>query len=80
MKATVKGNLACLEKILAYNILHGLLFFRITSDLVPFASHPVCTFPWRDACAEFERSGMVSGGPGSGSPCTGPVRAPECTG
>ena len=60
MRDTVNGNLACLEKILDYNAMHGMLFFRITSDLVPFASHPVCTFPWQDEFAEtFEKTGDV---------------------
>jgi UV DNA damage endonuclease len=58
MRETIATNLACLEKILAFNVHHGLLFFRITSDLVPFASHQVCTFPWwEEFSAEFETIG-----------------------
>ena len=58
MRDIINGNLACLEKILAYNVRHGMLFFRITSDLVPFASHPVCTFPWQEEFAGvFEKIG-----------------------
>jgi UV DNA damage endonuclease len=58
LRDTVTANLACLVKILEYNENSHLLFFRITSDLVPFASHPVCTFPWQEYFSgEFEEIG-----------------------
>jgi UV DNA damage endonuclease len=52
MKETVKANLDCLATILSYNVDHGMLFFRITSDMVPFASHSVCTFSWQEHFAD----------------------------
>ena len=44
----MNGNLNCLKKILEYNRDHGIYFFRITSDLIPFASHPIMKFKWQD--------------------------------
>jgi len=48
IKEKIKNNLECLKRILEYNLKNQLLFFRISSDLVPFASHPICTFKWEE--------------------------------
>ncbi len=48
LKEKVSTNLDCLEKTLKFNIDNKLLFFRIGSSLIPFASHPVCDFNWQD--------------------------------
>jgi len=45
--STVENNLGCTLEMLGFNVRHRILFFRITSDLVPFASHPVCKFNWQ---------------------------------
>ncbi|WP_280640589.1 UV DNA damage repair endonuclease UvsE [Hymenobacter volaticus] len=58
VEQTVASNLACLKRILEYNLEHGLMFFRIGSDIVPFGSHPVNTFPWQTRFApEFKEIG-----------------------
>ncbi len=60
LRETLAGNLACLEEIVRWNAEHGLLFLRITSDLVPLASHPQNTFPWDRWFAEdFARIGAA---------------------
>ena len=47
LKQTVENNLDCLLEILKFNNMHRICFFRVTSDLVPFASHPINTFDWQ---------------------------------
>jgi UV DNA damage endonuclease len=58
LKESIKNNLDCLLKILQFNSENGIFFFRITSDLIPFASHPINTFNWKSyfAC-EFKEIG-----------------------
>ena len=45
---TAKNNLDCLLTMLKFNVKNNLLFFRITSRLIPFASHPIMDFDWKD--------------------------------
>ena len=56
--AAVAANLACLRRMLEWNVAQGLLFFRIGSSIVPFGSHSINTFPWRSHfAAEFRSIG-----------------------
>jgi UV DNA damage endonuclease len=48
MIQTIKDNLIHLNQILKYNVKNDLLFFRISSDLIPFASHPICELAWHN--------------------------------
>lgn len=47
LKETVKNNLNCLKDILEFNIQNKIFYFRISSDTIPFASHPVMDFDWQ---------------------------------
>lgn len=58
LKEISENNLGCLLKILKFNAEQQILFFRITSDLIPFASHPINTFDWQDCFGpKFEEIG-----------------------
>ncbi len=46
IRALILKNLAALEVILDYNINHGIRLFRISSDLIPFGSHPINQITW----------------------------------
>ncbi len=59
IKKTTK-NIKCLEKTLSYNVKNNIFFFRITSDLVPFASHRVCKYNWQEHFkGDLKRIGML---------------------
>jgi len=45
---SIKYNLDTLVEILKYNIENNLMFFRISSEMIPFASHSICKFDWKE--------------------------------
>jgi len=52
LRELIAANLDALEAILRWNAGHGIEVFRLTSNPIPFGSHPVNTLAWRDELAE----------------------------
>lgn len=46
LRLLIQQNLNGLKDILQYNISHHIGLYRISSDIIPFASHPVNTLHW----------------------------------
>lgn len=60
MREKIRGNLNCLKRIISFNIEKKLLFFRIGSGLIPFASHPVNSVNWeKEFKNEFKKIGKI---------------------
>src|SRR6188508_709005 len=52
LRELAAANLDALEAILGWNEEHGIQVFRLTSNLIPLASHPVNTLAWWDEFAD----------------------------
>ncbi|MDQ3810484.1 MAG: UV DNA damage repair endonuclease UvsE [Chloroflexota bacterium] len=46
LRGLVELNLATLKRVIIFNVEHGVRLFRISSDVIPFGSHPVNTLSW----------------------------------
>lgn len=46
LRALIEENLDRLARVLEFNVAHRIRLFRISSDLIPFGSHPVNQVPW----------------------------------
>jgi UV DNA damage endonuclease len=52
LHALISHNLTSLERMVEYNIQKGILLYRISSDIIPFASSPVNRIPWSEVYAD----------------------------
>ena len=46
LQELITGNLDALDRMVDYNLRNGIRLFRISSEIIPFASSPVNTVPW----------------------------------
>lgn len=46
LRSLIEQNIGDIKTILAHNLAHGWLIFRIGSSFIPFASHPINTLHW----------------------------------
>jgi UV DNA damage endonuclease len=52
LRELIAANLDALEEILRWNAAHDVQVFRLTSNLIPFGSHPVNRIAWWDEFGE----------------------------
>lgn len=52
LRALTDANLTRLRRVLDFNVTRGVRMFRLSSDIVPFGSHPVNAIAWWDEFAE----------------------------
>lgn len=56
-----RQNLIALAEILRWNDAKGIRLFRVSSDIIPLASHPAVTAPWREILRlELEQAGRLA--------------------
>lgn len=62
----VKANINDLNNILRWNVLNGIYMFRISSDIIPFASHAINNIKWWEifkddliACGNFIKENHI---------------------
>jgi UV DNA damage endonuclease len=48
LRALIAANLTGLQRVLEFNVESVVRMFRLSSDIVPFGSHPVNASPWWD--------------------------------
>lgn len=51
LEEIIHSNLQALEAQLNYNLTRGVGLFRISSDIIPFGSHPINNIPWWESFA-----------------------------
>lgn len=52
LEALSRANLEGLRRVLAWNAERGIRVFRMSSDLIPLASHPEAQWAWREILAD----------------------------
>ena len=52
LRALIAANLAGLQRVLEFNVESDVRMFRLSSDIVPFGSHPVNGLAWWEEFAE----------------------------
>src|SRR5579859_4366292 len=52
LRALTAANLARLKRVLEFNVESDVRMFRLSSDIVPFGSHPVNAIAWWDEFSE----------------------------